>query len=154
MKLNITVKPASMKGALLVRPGYAEKLRAMTRKATFVAATKAHKHMTMRIRVPKSGHTYKVGKRRVHVASAPYESPANNTGNLIGSIDHVQIPDAGGIVSSIVEVRAPYGKYLEYGTKKMAPRPFVRPTRDYIAPVFKDYIVEKLRKLNKDGVVS
>jgi HK97 gp10 family phage protein len=142
-----------MKGALLTKENFAVKVALMTRKATFVAATKSHSHMARLIRSPKNGRLYK-RKTVVHRSSAPGEAPANDTGNLLSSISHVQNEDRNGVVSSIVKVKALYGKWLEYGTSKMAERPFVRPTKEYIEPIFKEYIISRLRKMNKDGTVA
>lgn len=63
---------------------------------------------------PKTGRFY--GK---HQASAAGEAPANRTGNLMRSVRYRTYGwsrmDFGDF--------APYGKYLEGGTKKMKPRP-------------------------------
>jgi hypothetical protein len=184
--VTVSFQPMSKKGALLTKENFAKKVTDMARKATFVAATEAHKYMAKRIRLPKSGKLkLKKGRQRLnerhlsqyghkvsemnittkgkkhsmfvqnfHVPSAPGESPANDTGNLLNSITHVQYPDREGVVMSAVKVWADYGKWLEYGTKKMAERPFIRPTKDHITPIFKEYVVLKLRKMNKVGDVS
>ena len=72
----------------------------------------------------KSGIVYqKYNPKREHRASAPGESPASDTGNLVSKIivkrqnkDEVN-----------VESSAHYSKFLEYGTSKMQPRPFLFP---------------------------
>ncbi len=72
----------------------------------------------------KSGIVYqKYNPKREHRASAPGESPASDTGNLVSKIivkrknkDEVN-----------VESNAHYSKFLEYGTSKMQPRPFLFP---------------------------
>lgn len=149
--LKITFQTVSAKGALLGGPQFLENIKKIARKATFVAATKAHKEMARRIRVPKAGRIYK-RKSVIHRASAPGQAPANDTGNLIGSIHHIQGQDQGGTVSSSVVVTASYAKWLEYGTRRMAERPFVRPTKVWVGPIFKEYMAQKLRKLNKGEV--
>jgi len=57
-----------------------------------------------------------------HVASAPGEKPARDMGTLAGSL---------GVKSSYnhatVFVSAAHGPHLEYGTRFMAPRPYLRP---------------------------
>jgi HK97 gp10 family phage protein len=60
-----------------------------------------------------------------HQASAPGETPASDTGNLVNNIivDNGQLPNLEVATSSL----APYSEALEYGTKKMAARPFMRP---------------------------
>lgn len=76
-------------------------------------------------RGPKTGRIYT--RRGVeHQASAPGEPPATDTGALIASI----VSDAtveGSKVLGHVEARAPYAVHLEYGTRKMAARPFLTP---------------------------
>jgi HK97 gp10 family phage protein len=71
----------------------------------------------------KSGRLY---KRRtvVHRASAPGEAPANDTGRLVNSIvSEVTKTEMAATVSAGKGI-AKYARYLEYGTSKMAPRPF------------------------------
>ena len=73
----------------------------------------------------KSGVTYrKYNPRRVHTASAAGEAPASDTGYLVNNI-FVNI-DADGFGAS-VESRADYSSFLEFGTTKMAARPFMQP---------------------------
>lgn len=79
---------------------------------------------------PKTGRVYtrglnKSGKSyKVHIASAPGEPPANDTGFLVSTIttnyDMQQL-------RGTVNCSAAYGPFLEFGTKKMQPRPFMRP---------------------------
>jgi len=72
----------------------------------------------------KSGIVYeKYNPRRTHRASAPGQAPASDTGNLVSKIivalkdkDHTE-----------VQSNAHYSAYLEYGTSKMEPRPFLLP---------------------------
>jgi len=73
----------------------------------------------------KSGRTYnKTNPRRTHIASAPGEAPATDTGFLAANV-HKDI-DQGGLVGT-VESRAPYSSDLEFGTSKISPRPFMQP---------------------------
>lgn len=61
-----------------------------------------------------------------HQASAPGEPPATDTGMLIASI----VADAvleGDEIAGFVDARAEYAVHLEYGTRKMAARPFLIP---------------------------
>jgi len=72
----------------------------------------------------KTGRIYRKSKNVEHQASAPGEPPAVDTGELLRSIMFdvhkfaVEIGVAGG---------APYAEHLEFGTKKMKPRPFIDP---------------------------
>ena len=67
---------------------------------------------------PKSGRTYeKYNPRRTHKASAPGQAPASDTGNLDSQI--MSVADG---KNTLVESRAEYSKFLEFGTSKMIPR--------------------------------
>lgn len=73
-----------------------------------------------------SGIKYKRGKT-FHIASAPFEAPATDTGQLLRTIlfgvsnNELEVGSAGG---------APYAPLLEEGTKNMEPRPFLEPAVD------------------------
>ena len=72
----------------------------------------------------KSGVMYqKYNPRREHRASAPGEAPASDTGNLVSKIIVKQ--KTKNITN--VESNADYSAFLEYGTSKMEPRPFMLP---------------------------
>lgn len=70
---------------------------------------------------PKTGRIY-----GTHQASAPGEPPANLSGHLISSF-RTQITQTGTVTSVSITNTAKYAGYLEFGTRKMAPRPFMRP---------------------------
>lgn len=63
---------------------------------------------------------------KVRRASAPGEAPAIDTGNLVNSLETRKT----GVGSAVVEAGAEYAAALEFGTRKMAPRPFLRPAAD------------------------
>lgn len=90
---------------------------------------------------PKTGRMY--GRHR---ASAPGEAPANDLGFLAANI-RVDTPEK--FTARLVS-NAPYSIFLEYGTRNMAARPFIRPAGDAIkekAPaVLNAFIEEALRK--------
>ena len=72
----------------------------------------------------KSGVVYeKYNPRRSHRASAPGEAPASDTGNLVSKIIVKQKTKD----ITNVESNANYSAFLEYGTSKMQPRPFMLP---------------------------
>ncbi len=73
----------------------------------------------------KSGTTRQLyNPRRTHTSSAPGEFPASDTGFLVSSI--VLDIDTNGLGAN-VESRADYSQALEFGTSKMAARPFMQP---------------------------
>lgn len=61
-----------------------------------------------------------------HVASLPGQAPNNDTGTLANNIETVQREPLLVEVSSNAEHSAP----LEFGTSRMAARPFMAPARD------------------------
>ncbi len=60
--------------------------------------------------------------KRYHQASAPGQAPANDFGNLANNI----FAETDKKLTASLISRAPYSIYLEYGTYKMAARPFFR----------------------------
>ena len=46
-----------------------------------------------------------------------------------------------------VESRAPYSKFLEFGTSKMLPRPFLFPATEKSRPKIQQAVFNKLSKL-------
>ena len=57
--------------------------------------------------------------------SAPGEPPASQTGRLVDSIRVVE-----GDLRVRVEAAVRHAPWLEFGTERMEPRPFIRPARD------------------------
>lgn len=87
---------------------------------------------------PKSGRQYRRGSR-IHTASAPGEAPAVDTGFLINSIQtHIKSDTEAEII-----IPAEYAEGLEFGTSKVAARPFVRPA-----------ITGVLKRFNQGGILS
>lgn len=75
-----------------------------------------------------SGRTYKT-KRGTHQASAPGESPARLTGKLMESVKAKRVTDKLWTVGPDPAVFPDeyYPSLLEFGTSRIAPRPFMRP---------------------------
>jgi hypothetical protein len=59
-------------------------------------------------------------------ASAPGEAPHSHTGRLLASVNHYVVLD-GERWTLVVEAFTAYAGYLEYGTSRVAPRPFLSP---------------------------
>jgi HK97 gp10 family phage protein len=90
----------------------------------------------------RSGRIYFRGKtRRPHQASAPGEPPKSDTGYLASHITTVL--DADGLGAS-VESQSDYSKSLEFGTSKMAARPFLFPSFERLKPRIKERIAQAL----------
>lgn len=63
------------------------------------------------------------------VRSLPGEPPAVQTGHLRRSVTTV-IEEQGDTIRAKVGPQADYGRHLEFGTSRMAARPFLRPALD------------------------
>lgn len=77
-----------------------------------------------------------------HVPSAPGEAPNQDTGVLANNIEVTQLTPL------IVEIssNAPYSSPLEFGTSKMAARPFMRPARDKTRPEVEEMVKAAVRR--------
>lgn len=80
-----------------------------------------------------------------HVASKPGEPPNADTHVLANNIETTQPGRTRVIVSS----NAPYSAPLEFGTSKMAARPFMRPARDKMKPQAKRLVEQALNRAVK-----
>lgn len=83
------------------------------------------------------------GTKRQVVAAAPGQPPNSDTGRLAGSAGARVV----GRNTTETFVEAEYGKHLEFGTSKMAPRPALGPAFDEMRP----FIVSNIRKALSDG---
>ena len=130
----------------------------------FEVANAIHGDMVQSLRAAKHGKTYSRGYKRIsrrpgdikafkggmahtfHRASAPGEAPATDTGALLRSV--VLKSEKGGLTmfigvsfgsggAKVTGESAPieYAKFLEYGTSKIAARPFVKPALDKNMPL-------------------
>jgi HK97 gp10 family phage protein len=86
----------------------------------------------------KTGQTYTRGGI-THTASAAGEYPASDTGFLASNI-HISRSPSG--LSGAVESRAKYSEFLEFGTSKMAARPFLQPSAEEVRPKIRRKIRE------------
>jgi len=92
----------------------------------------------------KTGRIYTRGNVR-HQASAPYEAPASDTGNLMGSID----VDFEGPLTAYVGTHVMYGMYLEFGTRGSDDSPKILP-RPWLLPSFEKAKIGVSAKLKED----
>lgn len=105
-------------------------------------ALKVHRNIALSFAAPKGGREYRRGNK-VHVASAPGEAPAIDTGNLAGTVQSQMVDD----LHAIVFTNAPYAPVLEYGGVKMAARPFMAPALALEAEPFEQAMERLLRSL-------
>ena len=86
------------------------------------------------LRGTKSGTEYqKYSPKRKHRASAPGEPPASDTGRLAGAIR----ADIEGRKAEVV-ADTEYAAWLEFGTLKMEPRPFMTPAMEKERPKWEE----------------
>lgn len=77
------------------------------------------------------------------VRSLPLEAPRKESGNLQNSVDYFLEENKDNLTIKVFcSDSAPYAIYLEYGTIKTAPRPFMLPTLNKYALILKEEIKE------------
>lgn len=94
-------------------------------------------------RGPASGITYKKSNpTRTHTASAPDQPPMSDTGRLANSITFDRVGDLTATVGSALN----YAPWLEYGTSRMAARPFFRPAVERMRPIYIGKLEDIIRR--------
>lgn len=90
----------------------------------------------------KSGKVYELSSpKRAHRASAPGEAPAVDIGTLVASIMAQEINPYTWSVGTVL----PYGRYLEYGTTTILPRPWLSPAIERHRDGFNRLLSQALR---------
>lgn len=77
-----------------------------------------------------------------HVPSLPGESPNRDTGTLQAGLEVQRT----GPLTAEVRAETPYSAPLEFGTSKVAARPFMRPARDKVAAIAEKEFGRKLAR--------
>lgn len=108
----------------------------------------AKKHFRKMLSKTGTGHLYTTlfftnqqgvvipyGERPPHRASKPGEPPAPDTGALRDSIEVDVMRSPSGMDMEVL-TRDPKARYLEYGTRRMKPRPFFRPAMKLVVRDF------------------
>lgn len=90
----------------------------------------AYAETAVKLELSKSGGGKLYGSHR---ASAPGQAPTTWKGDLRASITHTVVT-IGSLLTAIVGTNKTYAPLLEFGTSKMAPRPFMRITIERIKP--------------------
>jgi HK97 gp10 family phage protein len=105
---------------------------------------------------PASGRTYThyfytnkngklvQGRKRAkpHTASAPGQPPMSDTGYLANRITFDRLGD----LTAVVGTKVDYALHLEYGTERMAARPFFRPAVERMRPIYIGKLEDIIRR--------
>ena len=78
---------------------------------------------------------------KAHVPSKPGEPPNQDTGVLAGNIEATRA----GRLKALVTSSADYAAALEFGTSRMAARPYMRPARDKKKAEVRDLVSKALK---------
>lgn len=92
---------------------------------------------------PKSGNSYPRGASGEHIASAPGESPASDSGNFIGSIG----PPMFATLEAKIGTPLEYPVYLEEGTVHIEPRPLWEKTVQEVLPTLEVLLATEVKRL-------
>ena len=85
---------------------------------------------------------------KTHQASAPGEPPKTDTGRLVSSI-FVEISEGG--LKAEVGSGLGYAQHLEFGTQKMAARPWLQPTFDKNVERVKKRVAKAIRAATRQA---
>lgn len=89
----------------------------------------------------------KKGSKHLHVPSKPGEPPNNFEGHLADNIEFHRTSPLTAEVSS----NASYSAALEFGTSKMAERPYMRPAAQKTRPEAQRLVAEAVKRVVKGG---
>lgn len=121
------------------------------KKAIFLVSQKVEGDAKQGIQTgSRSGRVYKRGRGgRTHTASAAGQFPKTDYGALVSSITAEY---AFNKLSSTVGSRlsAPHGFWLEFGTLKMKPRPWLQPTLDKNKKYIQDRFDKAIAEIAKE----
>ena len=85
-----------------------------------------------------------------HVASLPGESPNADTHRLDTQIETLRGSEPG-TIKYLVSSNAPYASHLEFGTSRMAARPYLGPALDKNRPRIVKRLAAAINQANKIG---
>lgn len=137
-----------------------------------ITGAKAHKARLSRLRSPAMVH--EVGKAvkvaadlirrdaqtsittgavsgKNHKPSAPGEAPNNDSGNLAS--DGNIISERTGLTQAEVSSNAEYSAALEFGTSRMAARPFMQPAANRNRKKATALVTEAVKRVSKGGTL-
>ena len=90
-------------------------------------------------------------KGKTHQASAPGEPPKTDTGRLVNSLAFRMLGKLTAVAGAIAgnSIVAEYAAALEFGTRKMAARPFLVKAVEKITPKFRDRVSKVMEAAGK-----
>lgn len=119
--MSVEIKGPMLDPAFMKKVG--DELRRRLDAEVMLAAVNTANNARTAVQSGGQGIVYeKYNPRRTHRASSPGSAPATDTGRLVASITHQKVSDGVLVGSKVV-----YSKWLEYGTREMGERPFLRP---------------------------
>lgn len=95
----------------------------------------------------KSGRSYSHLPNR---SSAAGETPAVQSGELVNSLERKTTRSSRGRATAVVTTANDHAALLEYGSSRMAPRPFMRPGLDRNAEKIGDLAVDVVAEVVKN----
>jgi HK97 gp10 family phage protein len=149
----IAGKIHSRYGKILAKLGEVENVVQITvAQEVYLGAEDIRRHAITSIQAKEStGETYKRGNIK-HVASAPNNPPNTDTGRLVQSIG-VNFEQSK--MEAIVGTNLKYGRFLEVGTKKISPRPWLFPAfeahKEKIRRTVQGALSKSIKKAAADG---
>lgn len=109
-------------------PAITKKIAETAKARMFEAANVVRTTTLETLTGPRTGRVYRIpGSIRHYTASAPGEPPAQRLGELRQSVS-IEVKGEGEELVGRVGTPKEHGPMLEYGTKKMAARPWLRPS--------------------------
>ena len=141
---TVTMKGREAHQKRLKRMSGAEIVKAAGR-VVYVGSDMIRAEAHVSINRVKHGRVVKGERRKVYTASAPGEAPAYDTENLRSGIVNAQT----GPITAEVRSEDRKAALLEFGTSKMAARPYMRPARDAKAPEIQRLFEVEIDKLVK-----
>lgn len=116
-------------------PALIARMEARAERAVDDTLTDFGRALLAEFQAPKSGRVYVKAGGRKHQASAPNEPPAIDEAALAASFEPRR-ETAYRAVVMIGGARAPYAVYLEFGTTKMAQRPYWSAAIEAVRPAW------------------
>ena len=103
------------------------------------------------IRQPGRGRIYPRGNGAFHQASAPGDPPASDTGRLLAaSAPGNSITFFNNKLAAEIGPNVRYARFLELGTDRMEPRPFIRPAFRKHRKRIRDNLAKAVNQAGKD----